>query len=172
MALDKKDQLSGPEAVDKLRDLLAHFPIAFMVTVDAMSTHARPIGVVGDTKAFDGTLWFITDRRSQKVAQISDGAETTLVFQNDERGTYAHMRGTATIVENREKLAELYTPDQRTWFPEGLDDPHMTLVRFDVSDADYWDGHNSAVRRTVAFITAVVTGRAGREGHTGVAKLT
>lgn len=171
MAIDHKEHLAGDAALEKLRELLAHFPIAFMVTVAGGQTHARPIGVAGNPAQFGGTLWFITDRRSRKVAEINDGAETTVVFQNDERGTYAHMRGSATVVEDRRRLAELYTADQRTWFPEGLDDPHMTLVRFDVSDADYWDGHSSMVRRTVAYLTAVVTGEPGREGHTGVARL-
>lgn len=171
MAIDDKEQLAGDAALEKLRELLAHFPIGVMVTVTDGRTHARPIGVVGDPAQFDGTLWFITDRRSRKVAEINDGAETTLVFQNDERGTYAHMRGSATVVDDRRRLAELYTADQRTWFPDGLDDAHITLLRFDVSDADYWDGHSSVVRRTVAFLTAVVTGHPGREGHTGVARL-
>ena len=170
MAIDEKDQLSGETALAKLRELLAQFPIAFMVTILGGHTRARPIGVVGPEE-FDGTLWFITDRRSQKVRDISEGAETTLIFQNDQRGAYAHMRGRATIVEDRQKLKELYTPVQRTWFPDGPDDPDMTLIRFDVQDADYWDGHHNTARKVVAFLTAVVTGNPGRDGNTGVARL-
>jgi general stress protein 26 len=171
MALDEKEQLSGDAALTKLRELLAHFPIAFMVTLTEGHARARPLGVVSNSEEFNGTLWFITDRRSHKVAEIHEGAETTLIFQNDERGTYAHMRGHATVVEDRQKLAELYTTDQRTWFPDGLDDPDMTLVRFDVDDADYWDGHASMVRKAVAFAKSVVTGQPGRDGDTGVARL-
>ena len=171
MAIDEKEQLSGQEALTKLRDLLEHFPIAFMVTLAEGHAHARPVGVTGKDEEFDGTLWFITDRRSHKIAEIEAGAETSLIFQNDERGTYAHMRGRATVVEDRQRLSELYTTDQRTWFPDGLDDPNMTLVRFDVSDADYWDGHASMVRKALAFAKSVVTGQPGRDGDTGVARL-
>jgi len=171
MAIDQKDELSGDAALTKLRELLEHFPIAFMVTLSNGHACARPLGVCGKPEEFDGTLWFITDRRSHKVEEISDGEETSLIFQNDERGTYAHMRGRASVVEDREQLAALYTPDQRTWFPDGPDDPNMTLVRFDVDDADYWDGHNSRARKAVAFLTSVITGHAGRDGNTGVARL-
>lgn len=171
MAIDQKEQLSGDEALAKLRELLEHFPIAFMVTMSEGHARARPVGVAGKTEEFDGTLWFITDRRSRKVEEITGGADTALIFQNDERGTYAHMRGRATVVEDRDRLAALYTTDQRTWFPDGMDDPDMTLVRFDVDDADYWDGHNSMVRKAVAFAKSVVTGRPGRDGDTGVARL-
>ena len=171
MAIDEKEQLSGEEARAKLRELLKHFPIAFMVTISGGRAHARPLGVVSKSEEFDGTLWFITDRRSHKVDEIGHGAETSLTFQNDERGTYAHMRGRATVVEDRARLAELYTTDQRTWFPDGLDDPNMTLVRFDVEDADYWDGHASMARKLFAFAKSVVTGHPGRDGDTGVAKV-
>jgi general stress protein 26 len=171
MAIDQKEQLAGEAALTKLRQLLEHFPIAFMVTISEGRAHARPLGVTGNSEEFDGTLWFITDRRSHKVEEIADGADTTLLFQNDERGTYAHMRGRATVVEDRQKLAELYTTDQRTWFPDGLDDPNMTLVRFDVDDAEYWDGHASMVRKAVAFAKSVVTGEPGRDGDTGTARL-
>jgi general stress protein 26 len=171
MAIDQKEHLSGDDALKKLRELLANFPIAFMVTIVEGQAHARPLGVTGKPEAFDGTLWFITDRRSRKVAEITAGAETSLTLANDEKGMYAHMRGHATLVEDRAQLAELYTPDQRTWFPDGLDDPNMTLIRFHVDEADYWDGHQSKVRLAIGFLKAVLTGRPGREGDTGIAKL-
>ena len=171
MAIDKKEQLTGETALKKLRELLEHFPIAFMVTVTGGRAHSRPLGVTGKVEEFDGTLWFITDRRSHKIDEIAEGAETSLTFQNDERGTYAHMRGHAAVVEDRQQLASLYTTDQRTWFPDGLEDRNMTLVRFDVEEAEYWDGHNSMARKVVAFVKSVVTGRAGRDGHTGVARV-
>lgn len=171
MAIDEKEQLTGDAALTKLRTLLAHFPVGFMITVSDKRATARPLGVCGKPEDFTGTLWFITDRRSHKVEEIADGAETSLTFQNDERGTYAHMRGRAAVVNDRQQLAALYTTDQRTWFPDGPDDPNITLVRFDVDAADYWDGHSNLARKAVAFLTSVVTGHAGRDGHTGVARL-
>lgn len=75
------------------------------------------------------------------------------------------------MVEDRHKLAELYTADQQTWFPDGREDPNMTLIRFDVSDADYWDGHNNKARKALAYVTSIITGHPGRDGNTGVATL-
>ena len=171
MAIDEKELVRGDAAYAKLRELLSKLPVAFMVTVTGARVTARPIGVVGDHAAFDGTLWFITDRRSRKVAEINDGAVTSLVFQNDERGSYLHLRGRATVVEDPRRLAELYTPVQRTWFPDGPTDPNITLVRFDADEADYWEGHQSNVRLAMAFMKAVVTGEPGRSGDAGIARL-
>ena len=172
MAIDQKKMLEGDKALTKLRELLADFPIAFMVTVLDGTLTARPIGVVGDHAAFDGALWFITDKRSRKVQAIESGSTTALVFQNDKDGAYLHMSGRATVVDDRGKLEELYTTLQRAWFPLGLDDPNITLVRFDAEQGDYWDSHDSLVRLAVAFAKSVVTKTPGKSGNAGVAKLT
>lgn len=60
MAIDEKEVLTGEAAIDKIRSLLAHMHIAFMVIVSNGDVVARPIGVVSDHDAFDGSLWFIT----------------------------------------------------------------------------------------------------------------
>lgn len=171
MAIDEKDVLTGDAALQKIRRLLKDLPIAFMITVQGDDVVARPIGVVGDHGAFDGSLWFITDRRSRKVAAIQQGATTALVFQNDREGTYLHLNGRASVVEDSDKLKELYTTLQRTWFPKGLDDPDITLVRFDAVSANYWDGHASMLRLATAFAKSVMTGSPGASGNAGIAEI-
>jgi general stress protein 26 len=171
MAIDEKELLSGDEAFAKVRELLEGFPIAFMVTVIDGSLTARPIGVVGDHAAFDGSLWFITDKRSRKVKAIESGAETTLMFQNDKEGAYLNLSGRAAVVDDRKRLEELYTTLQRTWFPLGLDDPNITLIRFDAEQGDYWDSHDSLVRLAFAFAKSIITRTPGKSGNAGVAKL-
>ena len=171
MAIDEKEVLTGDAALRKIRGLLKDLPIAFMITVHRGDVIARPIGVVGDHGAFDGSLWFITDRRSRKVEAIQQGATTTLVFQNDREGTYLHLAGRAAVVEDPERLEQLYTTLQRTWFPKSLDDPDITLLRFDAVTANYWDGHASMLRLATAFAKSVVTGSPGASGHTGIAEI-
>ena len=172
MAIDEKELLTGNDAIVKIRELLANFPIAFMITISDGHLTARPIGVVGDTATFDGSLWFITDKRSRKVKAIESGAKTTLLFQNDKQGAYLHLTGRASVVDDRAKLEELYTTLQRTWFPKGLDDPDITLVRFDADEGNYWDSHDSYVRLAVAFAKSIVTGEPGKSGNAGIARLT
>ena len=171
MAIDEKEILHGDEALAKIGELLKNFPIALMVTSGDGDITARPIGVVGGDERFDGTLWFITDKRSRKVAAIESGATTTLLFQNDKEGAYLHLAGRAAVVDDRARLEKLYTTLQRTWFPKGLDDPDITLVRFDAAEASYWDSHDSYVRLAFAFAKSMVTGTPGKSGNAGIAHL-
>jgi len=172
MAIDPKESLTGTSALEKLRELLANFPIATMVTAERNGAiTARPIGVVGDHAAFDGHLWFITDRRSRKVRAIHGGATTFLIFEDHAKGAYLHLTGLAQVVEDRQRLEQLYTPVQRTWFPDGLEDPNITLVRFDADQGEFWDQHNGMLRLLAAFTKAIVTGSPGSSGNTGTATL-
>ncbi len=171
MALDHKEQLIENEALEKVRELLTSFQIAMMVTASDEAVSARPLGVVGGADPFDGTLWFITDNRSGKVRAIESGAQTSLIFQNEKDGAFLHLTGRASVVVDRARLAELYTPVQRTWFPDGLDDPNMTLIRFDADKGNYWDKHDSMLRLLGAFTKAAVTGSPGKSVNAGIANL-
>ena len=154
-----------------MRELLRHFPIAVMVTVEGGVTTARPLGLVGNPDEFTGAVWFITDARSRKVRAISSGASVSLVFENHEKGAYLYLTGRAVVIEDRARLRELYTPVQRTWFPDGPDDPNITVIRFDGEHADYWDGHASWVRLALAFVKATATGTPGASGNAGTMDL-
>ncbi len=99
------------------------------------------------------------------------GATTTLLFQNDKEGAYLQLLGSATVIEDRERLKSLYTAVQRTWFPDGVDDPHITLLRFDATSASYWDGHASWLKLATGFAKSIVTGSPGTSGNAGVAEL-
>jgi len=171
MALDKKERLAGAAAFQKMRELLRHFPIAVLFTVEDGVATARPLGIASNPDEFTGSVWFITDSRSRKVQAISRGASVSLVCENHEKGAYLYLMGSAAVVEDRERLRELYTPVQRTWFPDGPDDPHITLIRFDGEHADYWDGHASSARLALAFLKATVTGTPGVSGNAGTMNL-
>jgi general stress protein 26 len=171
MAIDAKEVLHGEEAMARLRHLLAEFPIAFMVTVHDGQVTARPIGVVGDHAAFAGTLWFLTDRRSRKVGFINAGCVTSVLFQDDKRGAYLSLSGTASVVDDPAMVKRFYTSVQRAWFPDGPDDPELIAVRFEVDGGDFWEGHNSMLRLALAYAKSIVTGDPGKSGDAGVATL-
>ena len=87
--------LTGDEALSRFRDLLPSFRSAMLVThaMDGAEPHARPMGLVGDAAAFDGTLWFFSDDRSRKIAEIARQPRASLVLQSDREHAYLHVVG-------------------------------------------------------------------------------
>ncbi len=165
--------LTGDEAVAKFRALLPAFRSAMLVThtLGGADPHARPMGLVGDPATFGGALWFFSDDRSRKIAEIARQPRASLVLQSDRDHAYLHVLGWAAIEDDRVRMRELYSPILRTWFPDGLDDPHLTLIRFDVERAEYWESPGGMLQVLGAFTKAIVTGRPGEGGDQGTLEL-
>ena len=52
----------------------------------------------------------------------------------------------ATVSEDKEKIKELWEPLLKTWFTEGIDDPRISVIKVDPTEAYYWDNkHGNAV---------------------------
>jgi len=163
--------LSGQEAIDKVRELLKHFRSAMMVTSRNGTIHSRPIGLQGEASDFDGVLWFFADRDSRKIAEIAIDSSLSLLFQNDDDSAYMHLFGKATVIDDMAKKQELFTPLLKTWFPEGVDDPRMTMIRFDADRGDFWDSPGGVLQVLAAFTKSIVTGNRGQGGEMGEVKL-
>jgi general stress protein 26 len=165
--------LDGEKALLKTRSLLSGFRTAMLVTKpeDTAELHMRPMALLGDLSVFGGSLWFFTDDRSRKVQEIQRNPSVSLAFQHDDNSQYLQLSGTATTQTDRVKMRELFTPLVKTWFPDGLDDPHLTLLRVDVTGGVYWDSPGGVLRVLAAFTKAVVTGTPSKAGTVGTMDL-
>ncbi|HUK34041.1 MAG TPA: pyridoxamine 5'-phosphate oxidase family protein [Vicinamibacterales bacterium] len=171
--IEKDEHLTGDEAIAKIRKLLSSFRAAFFVTGLSRRTHphSRPLALLGDLSAFGGTLWFFADSRSPKMHELSADATVSLLFQSDADSCYMQLDGSAASVHDRAKMRELYTPALKTWFPEGLDDPNLTLIRFDAVSGAYWESPGGILQAMTAFATSAVNGTPGKSGRSGTLSL-
>ncbi len=171
--IEKDEHLTGDEAIAKVRKLLQNFRAAFFVTGLSRRTHphARPLALQGDLSVFGGTLWFFADQRSPKIHELSADPTVSLFFQSDADSCYMQLDGSAAVVQDRPKMRELYTPALKTWFPEGLGDPNLTLVRFDAVSGSYWESPGGVLQALTAFAESVVSGTPGKSGHAGTLSL-
>jgi general stress protein 26 len=62
-------------------------------------------------------------------------------------------------------MKELWTPAYKAWFPQGLDTPHICLIRVQVDHAEYWDTQSSTMVHLIGFAKALAT---GQRYHPGV----
>ena len=67
--------------------------------------------------------------------------------------------GTGTLVRDKKMAEELWNPMYKAWFPKGLDDPQLALLRVDVEEAEYWDAPSSTMVHVVGFVKAILTGK-------------
>jgi general stress protein 26 len=150
--------------VQKLGELIKGIRVAMLTTVDSEGClHSRPMAT--QDAEFDGTLWFFTEADSLKIHELERDRHVNLSYANPDDSKYVSVSGTAAIVRDHAKVKELWSPIYKAWFPKGVDDPNIALLRVAVNKAEYWDSPSSAVVRLIGFAKAVVTGkRYGDEG--------
>jgi general stress protein 26 len=68
-------------------------------------------------------------------------------------------------VRDRAKSQELWTPAMKAWFPDGLNDPDLALLRVQVEGAEYWDSPSSTMVHIVGLVKAVSTGQRYHPGE-------
>ena len=154
-------------AVKKLGDLISDIQFAMLTTVEPDgSMRSRPMATHfnHNSKTFDGTLWFFTKEHSPKVDEVHQDHHVGLSYASSEQSTYVSVSGMATLVQDAAKNKELWDPKYIAWFPKGLDDPELSLLKVTVDKAEYWDTPSSTVAHIVGFVKSVATGKPAQPG--------
>ena len=153
------------QQLKKLGELIKDIRIAMLTTIDEDgSLRSRPMAV--PQVEFDGHLWFFTGAEAPKVEEAQHHGQVNVSFADPERQHFVSFSGTATVVHDRQKMAELWSAWLRTWFPHGLDDPHLALLQVHVEKAEYWDAPSSTMVQLFGVMKATITGQPPGSGET------
>ncbi|MGZ3181060.1 MAG: pyridoxamine 5'-phosphate oxidase family protein [Telluria sp.] len=106
----------------------------------------------------DGYLWFFTSDEAELWQHVGHNPAVNVSFANPDDNTYVSVSGHAEQVRDRAKLKELWNPLVAAWFPDGVDDPRLALVRVHAHTAEYWDSHGSRMVQMFRMAKAAVTG--------------
>ena len=151
---------------DRLKELIEDIKIGMLTTMDDDGTlRSRPLHTV-HVDDEDCTLWFFTSVSSPKVSEMeSDAGRVNVSYANPAKQDYVSVSGHAAIVRDREKMKAMYTKWIEVFFPKGLDDPDLALLRVDVEKAEYWDSPGSSVARLYALAKGLATGKTDALGE-------
>lgn len=123
----------------KVYEILKSFSTAMFVTIGPSGRpEARPMHVAQANDEKTGDIWFFTGKGATLVDEIKADATVLLAFQN-ENSAYLSLRGKARLVEDRNRIGELWKEPYRVWFPGGVEDLDIALVAVKPIDAEYWD---------------------------------
>ena len=140
-----------------LKEMIEDIKFCMLTTADDDGTlRSRPLqtAAVDD----DGTLWFFTSQSSVKVSEAqADGGRVNVSYASPAKTDFVSVSGRATLVRDREKMRALYTKWIDVFFPKGLDDPNLALLRVEVEKAEYWDSPATAIGRLYALAKGLVT---------------
>ena len=156
--MGKVKDIHRQEAMKKIKELADDADICLFVTnLTQIPLSARPMSRqrIDD----DGTLWFFSERDSQKNTDIEQDNRVQLFFSNRNSSEYLSIYGTAEILVDKEKAEELWTPIVKTWFNGGPEDPTLTIIKVTPEDGYYWDTKDGKLITLLKIAAGAIAGR-------------
>jgi general stress protein 26 len=147
-----------PESRELLWKLIKDTRFAMFTTRHGGHLHSRPMTTQNKAIDEDRSLWFFMSRRSGPVDDIEADPTVNVVYANPSSDSYVSVSGTAVVRDDPARKQQLWNKMTEAWFPNGPDDPDVTLVEVQIIHANYWDVKESKVVQLFEMAKAVVTG--------------
>lgn len=139
----------------KLHTLIKGIKTAMLTTIDDHGAlRSRPMGTMEVDDSHD--LWFFTQLDSPKVAEIAREMQVNVSYSDPGDNRYVSVSGLAQTIRDRAKIKELWKPAYVAFFPEGVDDPNLALLRVTAYDAEYWTGPTNFLGKALRFTVAAI----------------
>jgi general stress protein 26 len=146
------------EELHDLRDRIKDVKFGMFTTQDTDGAlTSRPLTVQQLDDA--GNLWFFVSDRESFTHELTDHPSVNVSFADVDDHLYVSVSGRAELLRDRAKAEELWNPAVKAWFPQGLDDPNLALLRVQAYSAEYWDTANSKMVTLFAMAKAAITGK-------------
>ena len=161
--------LQNEEAAQKFKQLVNDIRVCMFTTNNQENDHTRPMATIDVEE--NGTLWFYTDVRSVKVAEVEGENTVHLVYAHPGKESYIDVWGTASVVTDRQTITEKWSPIVKAWFPQGVEDPNLALLKVQPTDTYYWDSGTGKMVSFIKIAASAVTGAQLAEGTEGTLSL-
>jgi len=162
--------MENEKNIKALKEKVEDVRICMFTTLDAEGRFSsRPMGTAKVEE--DGSIWFFTNEYSLKSKEISRDNEVSLAYSSPSDNTYLYVNGKAELVDDQEKKKAYFMPPVKVWFPDGVDDPNLILIKVTPAFAEFWDSSSSKMVVAFNMLTkAIVTGEKGDVGDHGEMK--
>ena len=162
---DNNNEKTREESIAKLKELINDIDFAMLTTINGGHLRSRPMS----TQEYEGsdTLWFFTSDETHKVDEIEADNRVNVAYSRPDDNVYVSISGRASVSKDRAKMEELWNPILKAWFPDGLEDPTLCLLKVNIEEAEYWDSPNSKLVQLAGFVKAIVTGKPAEGGEYG-----
>jgi general stress protein 26 len=151
------EHLDRAELEDRLWREVEKLRFGMLGLVGGAARHFQPMTAYAD-KA-EGALWFYTKTTTDLAREAVGGHDAMFCVMAKDQEFQACIGGTLTPVRDREKIKDHWNAMVAAWFPEGKEDPDLTLLKLDVKDAEVWVSSGGPVKFGWEILKANATGK-------------
>lgn len=157
------------DAVEKMQEMLGDGNI--LMFASNLGNQPFEVSPMSTQKVEDnGEVWFFSAKNSDRNKFVQQDSRTQLIYSNSSDSEYMSIYGDAEIVQNQEKVKELWTPFAKVWFQDGPEDSNLTLMKFTPKEGFYWDTQNGKMVSFAKMIASLATGETMDDGVSGELK--
>jgi general stress protein 26 len=150
--------------LDRIAELVKEMKFAMLTTEEPDGAlRSRPMSTM--QMDGEGNLWFFTALSSHKVAEAQQHRQVNLAYARSDKQDYLSISGTVEIVRDKQKMQELWSVWVKPWFPDGLDDPDLVLMKVSITEAEYWDSPGSTAMQLYGLAKGIMTGNTDAMGE-------
>ena len=163
--MEQKGQknISHEDQIKKLRKIVGDIKYGMLSTIESNgSLRSRPMAARQIEE--DGSIYFFVYGHSPKCNEITQNHHVNLSFAEPKEQQYVSLSGMGWVVQDETKMKELWDSSFRAWFPKGLDEPDIALLKITIDKAEYWDYPTGAVVRIIDFAKGLATGKPSFSG--------
>jgi len=128
--------------------------------------HSRPMTTQNKTMP-DDKLWFFMSARGDTAQELAQQPQVNIGYADPGKDIYVSVSGSAQVVDDKSQREALWTKFAQAWFPGGVDDPDLALVRVTVSHAHYWNVGENKLTQLLVMAKAVFSGEKPMLGESG-----
>jgi general stress protein 26 len=157
MSTNDADKAGREESIKKLWSMMRSIKVAMLTTASKDGTlRSRPM--MSQTVEFDGNLWFFTGKSTPKVHEIQQRTQVNVSYADPGDSVFVSLSGPVETVTDRATMETFWDPAFEAWFPKGLHDPELMLLKVHVEQAEYWDAPQGRMVQMVGMLRALATG--------------
>ena len=160
---------STQPSTELLWDLIKEIRYAMLTTHGADGhLHSRPVTTQNKDLDEDRDLWFFMSRSGSPLRDILADGNVNVAYAHPGKDSYVSVAGQAELIENSGKKEALWNKMAQAWFPGGVNDPDLALVRVRIAHAHYWDVRENKLVQLFEMAKASVTGKPPKDmGRSG-----
>lgn len=134
--------LNPSDVEHRLWDEIERHSIGMLMIVGGTPHHAQPMSAFVERE--HRRLWFFTSRNTDLAREAENGRKAMFTFQL--RDFQACIGGQIHPQHDRARMDRFWNAVVAAWYPDGKNDPGLTLMCMDCDDAQVWISSTGPVK--------------------------
>lgn len=120
--------------------------------------HSHPLTTQNKSGDEASSLYFFISRKSELAQHLVQDGNVNVSYAHPGKDSYVSVSGQGSVIDDQAKKEQLFTPMVKAWFPGGVTDPDLALLKVAISHAEYWDVTDSKMVQLAKMAKAAMTG--------------